>query len=265
MTSLVRHVVAPPSVTPYRYGLFSVAEVRTGTLEGEGVDEHWRFGVTWETEACGEAAITVNPCIFEPPAALTSDRACYLPEYAPFTVYAYNTDSLPGKTLDEHRQNAIARLQNGEQRAAEAALWTLLGTAVPAPTDLTALPGWLGLGWVEQALIEAYGSLGVLHMNRYAATALGLYIKPEGAIMRTVLGTPVVVGGGYDPLADPAVPEATIFGTGPVVMYRGDTDTRENAVDKAINDTSIVAQRDYVIGWDCVAVGAKIALACPVG
>jgi hypothetical protein len=34
-------------------------------------------------------------------------------------------------------------------------------------------------------------------------------------------------------------------------------------VDKALNDVSIVAQRDYVLGWDCVALSAEISLGCP--
>lgn len=263
MSTTVRHVVAAPSVTPYRFGLFSVAEIRTAALQGAGVDEHWRFGVTWETEACGESSVTFNPCQVEIVAPLESDRLCSILEYAPFTVYAYDTDAVPGKTLDEHRQNAIARLQNGEQRSVEQVMWALLQAADPVPTNLTALPGWLGLGWVEQQIAELYGSQGVIHMNRSTATALALYLKPDGAIMRTVLGTPVVVGGGYDPLTDPATDSAYIFGTGPVVMYRSEVDTQANAVDKAINDVSIVAQRDYVIGWDCFAVGAQITLACP--
>jgi len=50
-----------------------------------------------------------------------------------------------------------------------------------------------------------------------------------------------------------------------LVMYRGDIDTRENAVDKAINGVSIIAQRDYVLGWDCVAFGADVTLATPGG
>ena len=263
MPTVAYSVVAGPSVTPYRFGLFSVAEIRTAALQNGTLDEHWRSGIIWETEACEEALITTNPCLFETPAPLDSDRFCVLGEAKPFTVYAYNTDATVGKTLEEHRQDAIARLQNGEQRAVEEAVWTLLQAADPVPTNLTGLPGWLGLGWMEQALAERYGSQGVIHMNRSAATALALYLKPDGAIMRTSLGTPVVVGGGYDPIQDPAVDTAVIYGTGSIIMYRSDVDTQATAVDKALNDVSIVAQRDYVVGWDCVTIGAEITLGCP--
>ena len=77
--------------------------------------------------------------------------------------------------------------------------------------------------------------------------------------MLTALGTPVVIGGGYN-VPESVTDTGTIIATGPLVMYRGDIDTRENAVDKAINSVSIVAQRDYVIGWDCVAQAISVSL-----
>lgn len=263
MTITIKHPVTAPGVVPYRYGVFSVAQPRVAALEGLGVDEHWRLGVTWESEACGSALVTFNACIEPETGPLTSDRDCRILEYPAFTVYAYNTDAVPGKTLAEHEQNAIARLLNGEQRAVEEVLWAQLLTADPVPTDMTGFPGWLGLGYIEQAIAETYGSEGVIHMNRFAASALSLHLRVEGGMMRTLLGTPVVVGGGYDPLPSPIESTATIFGSGPLALWRGDVDTRENAIDKALNDVSIVAQRDYVLGWDCFAVGATIELGCP--
>jgi hypothetical protein len=66
----------------------------------------------------------------------------------------------------------------------------------------------------------------------------------DGQIMRTKLGTPVVVGGGYDQAG-------LIYGTGPLVIYRGEVDTRQQAIAKPVNKVSFIAQRDYVVGWDC--------------
>lgn len=257
------HEVSAPPAIPYRYGVFSVVEPRTTQLAGVTVDEHWRLGVQWISEACSEALITTGNCIDPEVEALISDRACSEFQYDPFTVYAYNTDAIPGHTLAQHEANAIARLTNGEQRTVEQELWQRLLIADPVPTDLTAFPAWIGLGWIEQQLAEQYGSMGVIHMNRYAATALALHLRIESGTMRTILGTPVIVGGGYDPTPTPITDTAILFGSGPVAMWRGDIDTRESAVDKALNDVSIVAQRDYVIGWDCVAVSAEIALGCP--
>lgn len=257
------HEVTAPPATPYRFGVFSVAEPRTAQLEGVTVDEHWRLGVQWVTEACSSALVTTGNCIDPEVDDLISDRDCNEFAYDPFTIYAYNTDAIPGRTLAQHEANAIARLTNGEQRAVESVLWDRLTTAVPVPTNMLAFPGWLGLGYIEQELAETYGSMGVIHMSRYAATALALHLRVEGGVMRTILGTPVIIGGGYDPLPAPIADTAIIYGSGPVAMWRGDIDTRENAINKSLNDVSIVAQRDYVLGWDCVAVGAEITLNCP--
>ena len=257
------HEVAAPAVLPYRYGLFSVAEPRSAQLEGVTVDEHWRLGVEWVSEACSEALVTTGTCIDPEVESLITDRTCALFQFEPFTLYAYNTDAIPGESLARHEANAIARLVNGEQRTAEQVLWQRLLVADPVPTDLSMFPGWIGLGWIEQQLASLYGSQGVIHMNAYAATALAMHLRVEGSQMRTLLGTPVIVGRGYDPLQNPNVDTAVIFGSGPVAMWRGDIDTRQSAVNKALNDVSIVAQRDYVLGWDCAAVSATISLGCP--
>jgi hypothetical protein len=252
--------VAAPVATPYRYGLFSVAEPRSVVGADLAPDDHWRLGVEWVSEACSAVEVTTGPCINEEIPSLSFNRDCSLFQFDPFTVYAFNTDAGPGRTVAQHRANAIARLTNGEQRTVETVLWAQLATAVPAPTSLASFPAHVALGWVEQALAESYGSQGVIHMNRQAALTLGLYLHPEGSVLRTVLGTPVVVGGGYDPLVTPPANTATLFGTGPLVMYRGEIDAGMDAYNRAINDVSIVAQRDYVLGWDCSAVGAEISL-----
>jgi len=259
------HLVEAPAVVPYRHGLFSVVEPRVVGLTGGVIDEHWRLGVTWQSQACSLAKETTGPCIDSDVTALTPDEYCSVAEFDPFTVYAYNDDAVPGHTLAEHEANAISRLTSGEQLAAEKHVWTQITTAAGAAVDLTTFTLKYALGWIEQALAERYGSQGVIHMSRLAAiTALDL-LKVEGARLTTYGGTPVVAGGGYDVVGSTTPSTSTILATGPLVMYRGDIDTRENAVDKAINGVSIIAQRDYVLGWDCVAFGADVTLATPGG
>lgn len=249
------HLVDAPPVVPYPFGLFSVVEPRL-TL-----DEHWRLGVRWQSQACVESKTTTGICIDGDVPALDPDDLCAVVEYDPFTAYAYNDDSLIGYTLAEHQQHAIDRLVAGEQRAAETHLWGMLGTAVPVPTNLVGWDVTYGLAWVEQALAESYPGTGVLHMSRATATMLWDRLHQVGNKLYTTLNTPVVVGGGYDPL--PVVPTGlgTIYGTGPLALYRGDVDTREAAVDRGNNTASYIAQRDYVIGWDCTAIGAAVTLA----
>jgi len=252
-------VTAPPAV-PYRFGLFSVVEPRTAAIEGVTIDEHWRLGVQWQSQSCGDIKETTGPCIDDEVADLTADgQLCSVLQYDPFTLYAYNDDAVPGHTLAEHEANAITRLTKGEQFGAERHLWSAMVTAAGAATDATAYPIHIGLGYAEQAISSSYEAQGVLHMSRLTAMACADFLRMEGGRMLTALGTPVVIGGGYN-VPESVTDTGTIIATGPLVMYRGDIDTRENAVDKAINSVSIVAQRDYVIGWDCVAQAISVSL-----
>lgn len=259
------HVVEAPAVTPYRFGLFSAVEPRTASLELTGIDEHWRLGVEWESQACASVKETTGPCIDSDVTALTPDDSCSISQFDPFTLYVYNDQSVPGRTIAQAEQNAIARLTSGEQEAAEAHLWGIISTAAAPVTDLTTYTLRYGLAWVEQELAESYGGQGVIHMNRLTSILLKDMLRVEGGRLVTYAGTTVVAGGGYDRIAGTAPTTATIIGTGPLVMYRGDIDTRENAIDRSINSHSIIAQRDYVIGWDCVSLGAEVTIATPGG
>jgi hypothetical protein len=189
---------------------------------------------------------------------LTPDNYCSVSEFDPFTVYAYNDDAVPGFTMDEDVANAVARLTNGEQTASEDHLWSLMGAAIGANVvDLTGHDLWYGLGYVEQVLAETYGGQGVIHMSRLTATFLWEYLTVQGGKLVTKLGTPVISGAGYDNYIGDPPNNYKMFVSGPVVLYRGDIDTRENALDRSTNQTSIIAQRDYVLGWDCVAYGVE--------
>lgn len=260
------HLVEAPAAVPYRFGLFSQVTPRTSELTGAGLDEHWRLGVQWMSQACGDAKLTTGPCINSEVSPLTPDDYCSVSKFDPFTVYAYNNDDVPGFSMDEDVANAVARLTNGEQEAAETQVWNLATTAIGVDVvDLTAYPLWYGLGYIEQALAESYGAQGVIHMNRLTATMLADQLRIEGGRLFTLLGTPVVAGAGYEKIGATAPTEGLIYGTGPLVMYRGDVDTRQTAINKATNQASIIAQRDYVVGWDCVAVGAEVSLAVVEG
>jgi len=251
------HVVdAPPSV-PYRFGVFSVVTPRAVP------EPHWRLGVEWQTQNCGTAKITAGPCIVDDPDALDPDDLCDILQWEPFTVYVLNDDSVPGQTLEDHRANTILRLTNGEQYAVERELADRLFTAVPAPLDMTGFgdnPAFV-LGHVEQQLAAQYQGLGIIHMSRRTAVLLGdSHLRMQGQTLTTILGTPVILNAAIDPPTSPANGDITIYGTGPLVMYQGQIDTNQFAIDRAVNKVCYVAQRDYVLGWDCAAVGAKTVL-----
>lgn len=248
------HVVEAPAVVPHPHGIFAVAEPRVMT------EAHWRLGVQWQSHGCVATDSTTSPCFIEDEiAALTPDDGCSVSTFDPFTVYAYSNAAVIGRTLDQHRDDAITRLLAGEQFGVEAEFWAMMTSEVTT-VNLTGYTARYALGVVEQLLGETYGGTGVIHVNRATAIILDDAIGVSGGRMQTVLGTPVVVGAGYDQLASPPDGTGLIYGTGPVVLYRGDVDTRQSAVDRSLNEVSIIAQRDYVLGWDCTIVGAQVTL-----
>lgn len=248
--SVPRHLVTAPSVTPNRFGLFSVAQPRTDTVDDP---DHWRNGIQWVSQNCHSDELFFPDC--DGNDTLDSEQLCSVREFDPFAVYAYNTDPVPGFTLPEHEANTTARLLATEQTLVEWETWLAFGAEINNNEfgcyDTANLPGWIALGYAEQVANGLFAGSGVIHMSRTAATALGLYLTVEGSTLRTKLGTPVVAGAGYGFFDPDGI--ATLVVTGPMVMYRGDVDTRLQAIDKATNRVSYVAQREYVIGWDCGA------------
>lgn len=262
-TAIARQIVDEPQSAQYQYGVFSVVTPRTDD------GSHWRGGVRWRAQSCGNAHETSGPCVDSTSAVgnwLSPDfYGCDVVAYDPFIVYAYNNDSVAGASMDIHRANAINRLTTGEQEIVEEHLWALL--AANAPVSAPAQAGIVyALGYVEQALAERYGNKGVIHMSRLAATmaiAGGGALRVSGSQLVTALGTPVVAGGGYNKIGLSSPTTATVYGTGPLVAYRGPIETVDQPgaqIDRAVNSVSLTAQRDYVIGWDCVVVGVTAAI-----
>ena len=119
---------------------------------------------------------------------------------------------------------------------------------------LAALEGWLG---------SVYGSLGVIHADREAASLLP-DVEKTGARLLTKLGTPVSAGGGYPgtaptPLDQPAPDrvegERWLYASPALFGYRGSVFT-DSALDRAKNDHYAVATRLYVVGHDPCGVAA---------
>lgn len=250
-------LVEQPIVVPHPFGLFSQAEPRLTT------DEHWRLGVQWQTQACIQDFVTAGPCVAEV-GSLITNSACTIKQYDPFTVYAYNTDPIPGHSLAEHRDQTVQRLINGEQFSAERQFWTMMNADLDVTIDATAYTPTYALAVAEQAIAKDYAGTGIIHMSRQAGTILWENLTVSGGKMQTLLGTPVVIGAGYDNSFGYPIADSALIATGPVVLYRGDIDTREQAINLAHNDVSYIAQRDYVLGWDCQAIKVTTTLDRPV-
>jgi hypothetical protein len=254
------HPVDAPPAVPYRFGLFSVVAPQPAIVLPNGeIDEHWRVGITWQSQNCGNAVWNTDPCWNDAFSShLVPDDYCDVKRYDPFTVYAYNNDAIPGRTLEEHRQDAVDRLLIREQAAVENELRDQFLSDPSVVFDTGNFTLEYSLARAEQWLASNYGGVGVIYLTRDLATLLWNNLRIEGGKLVTTVGTPVVAWGAQSPNTNP--PSGSLFASGPLVMYRGDVDTREMAIDKSINRVSYIAQREYVIGWDCVAYRALVNL-----
>jgi hypothetical protein len=250
-TSTIYTPVEAPVVPPRPFGLFSVAApVPLGDRES--------IGVRWESIACGAAVgVTNDPCLVDMGETPDLDKALTAGcgDWAatkPYTVYVHAQMSPGGASLADAQERASELLTQGEQYGAELGLWEAL-VAAAAPVVVPALEGPQGrLAVVEQQLAEAYYGLGVIHMSPRIATFLEGNLERSGQQLQTKLGTPVVVGAGYDGDSE------AIYGTGVVVVRRGVIESHPTT-DRRINDLLALAERTYVVTWDCATVGATVA------
>jgi hypothetical protein len=138
------------------------------------------------------------------------------------------------------------------------------------------------LGLLESALAACYNGVGVVHIPVKALptfVAWGL-VKPDGGRdnvtgqvgrrLRTANGNLVAVGAGY-PGTSPAgaaagTEQSWIYATGAVFAYRSDVfySTLRDSLDRGTNTVSMIAERTYVIGWDCCQVAILVDLGVPV-
>lgn len=237
--------VEAPTTTPHPFGLFSVAPPATPA------DPHWQLGVEWRSVACVPIGTTTDPCItgdaVTPKIALACEDHQQFIHLKPFAAVSFF--KLSGESLEVARTAASDALVAGEEFAVEQFLWSAMSTEDP----VAAASPVAALGAVEAALGRNYHGNGVIHMDRFLATALAPQLERSGSTLQTKIGTPVVVGGGYDTAATEAGPH-TIYGTGSLVVRRGVIETVD-AVDRAVNDIYALGERAYVVGWDCYIVG----------
>jgi len=247
-TAEVYVTIDAPPVEPRLYGLFSVAPPFTPD------DVNWQLGVRWAAgPGCAVARPTVDQCITGTvPGPLVPDESyCNWYGTKPFNVYVLGRRSLP-RSRDVAEAEAAAALAAAEERAVEQHLFTeILAAATVGPTYVGDGSARKALGWIEHAIASFYNGRGVIHMSRFAASMLSQQLFVSGSTLVTRLGTPVVAGAGYGTAAGD---ELVMAGSGALVAYRGPVDTDQQAMNRAVNDYDVLAQRAYAVGWDCVAV-----------
>lgn len=149
-------------------------------------------------------------------------------------VWAADECSLVGRTEAESRAAAQRKLRATEGADAERfAAATMKARAVSGSGLATA-----------EAMFMAEGLAPVVHVRPRDVAALlkakMIYAAPSG--LKTVLGSTVAVGAGYEDALD------AIYLTGPVTVYRQSVDT-DTTVDTATNIRLTVAERTIAPTW----------------
>lgn len=287
-----RPIVDPPSFTPLSFGLWDSIQQPTAT-------PHWQYGVSW-IERCPVGSTTYDECISvtgtgsPPPSPVKTDNVDQTFRGAtPITVFARFDCSPVG--IGDAASAAADALARVESTQLETAFWT--GTAGGQPVVfphlaanapvldaqgftlqtaasivITGADVAESLGALEQELSECYSGQGVIHIPPSALptfAAWDLAIERDGGLW-TPRGNRIVVGGGYPGTSPegvaPAAGTAWIYATGVVFGYRGDVflTQERDSLDRAENTIQMIAERTYVIGWECCHLAALITLGVPV-
>lgn len=246
------------------FGLFSVLAFR------DEQSARWQGGgVTWEhfekDEVRGLGPVQRNQAdtygLPKDLGSTSTTRDDGAANALPFTVYAPEVVTPVAWRIEDAQQRAIDKLVAFEQEGAESLFWSgAAGNTPNLSTDTTDLGSFTlansfaAVGELENFIADTYGSQGVLHMSRKQAIALmnkGV-LKADGVILRTILGTPVIAGGGY--------PDGELRATPALFGYRSapftSSDQRGDLLDKGKNDLYSIAERTYLIGFDPTGVGA---------
>jgi hypothetical protein len=288
-----RQIVTPPTFTTLPYGLWDAAQ--KPALD----NPHWRQGVTW-IEHCPIGATTYDECLSvtgtgEPPAPAgkTDNVDQTFRGATPFTVYAeFDCSPVGVAEAESAATDALARV---EQQQVEAAFWTGAagGQTVVFPhlaadtevldvqgivlqpaatTAVTGVDAARALGELEDQLGDCYAGQGIIHIPRSVLptfAAWNLVIERDGRLY-TPGGNLIVVGGGYTGTAPdgsaPAAGTAWIYATGAVFGYRSDvffTSVRDS-LDRAENTVKMLAERTYVLGFECCLIAAHLTLGTPI-
>lgn len=138
-----------------------------------------------------------------------------------------------------------------------------------------------GLGRLEQALADCYGGRGVIHVPLELLPSLDAYtlVRPTGGRdadsgqfgrqLETLAGNLVAVGAGYPGTGpdgvDPGATSTWMYATGPVFMYRSDVHVNpfSSTVNRTNNTVEMIAERTYVLGFDCCLHAVQIELGVP--
>lgn len=288
-----RQIIDPPAFTPLPYGLWDAAQ------KPAPAGPHWQQGVTW-IERCPDGGTTYDECLSvtgtggpppEPPVKADNVDQTFRGA-TPFTVVAeFDCSPVGLRDAETVASDALARV---EQQQVEAAFWTgsAGGQAVVFPhltanaevldsqsiviqptatTCVTGADAAHAMGALEDCLGDCYAGQGIIHVPRIVVPTLAAWnlITERDGRLYTTAGNLVVVGGGYTGTGPdgtaPADGTAWMFATGAVFGYRGDVQVTSprDSIDRSANTMRMIAERTYVIGFECCLLAAHLTLGVP--
>lgn len=261
-------------------------------------DAHWRMGITWEPlcpESSGTydpctAVIDQGGDVVRAPAPPEKSATTEWQTRAAtaFTAYSRIDCSPVGQweQLSESNQQALIR---SEARFVETAFWSgaaggqtvvfphLAADSIvedggdvlqPAATTVTDTPQSIsvGIGMLEDAMRDCYPGVATIHMPiRLAALAAEAHLltSRSGRMFTTSIGSKVIVGDYPGTAPDGTTTEGAtwMYATGEVFFAREPTPTRfsmAESFDRSVNTVEMIAERTYVIGWDCCLLAIPI-------
>jgi hypothetical protein len=169
---------------------------------------------------------------------------------------------------------ANARITDADGIMLQSAATDVGVTGVGSPYVNGDLPNiGTAFGLLEQALANCYAGVGVIHVPEIVlptVTALGQF---KGPTLTTSNGNKIAVGGGYPGTSPTGAARSAntcwIYATGNVFAIRSAVRIRAPqgaaALDRSTNTMKMIAERTYVLGWDCCHFAIQASLGVPKG
>lgn len=296
-----RQLVSPPDFTPTPYGLLTVVQTPTpGNSHWENGVTYVSsctitMGATTYEECIAITGNTDNP----PPPAPTMNTSTIGPSNRGATpirpIVEFDCSPVGNEDAQAIAERALAQSASWQ---VERAFWTgKVGAAqipavwphLAANTQVLDSSGILlqspavtggaltvdivdGLGYLEQQLADCYNGVGIIHIPPRVLPTLDAWglVKKQGNALTTLNGNRIAVGAGYPGTspsgAAPAVGTAWIYATGAVFGYSSPVRItgKVDSFDKAENTIRMIAQRTFVLGWDCCHAGALVSVGVPI-
>lgn len=237
---------------------------------------HWQAGVNFYTYPAAMPDAN-DPCSTGTFRTKTVPTGVTLPDaFDAFVAYLGNFCSSLGigGTWDAWRRRTDAAMDARTSWALERQLaWGTFVAGNPYLADAdVSLPGGAGakaaavaLAYLEGFLAER-GQAGVIHATPEVVSFLGAdNFTPDGPQLRTLSGTPVIVGQGYSDLAgadnlapaggsEAAAGQSWIFASSPIIYREGAVislpETMGEALDRSDNSVIYRAERDLWVAFD---------------